>query len=348
MTTLTQMRERRRLLTLLVPPRAEEPEPAPVVVVRKLAVVAPVAPEVAALDFEEPRPRVLPLTRGDCVDGPRPCPLITCRHHLYPETCTGGRAPGRAGHVTAPYYEADGIQLYCGDALQILESIITGPIAALIFDPPYASGARTEAAKPSSGAMVRGARWNQKPIDNDQMTTAGFVWLMREVLLAIAPSIIAGGSVLSFIDWRQWPNLVGATESCNLRVQPMLVWDKQSMGLGNGFRRQHELVMHAAKGVPRVFDRGCPDIISCARDSNVDHPSPKPEKLMRRLIEVVTEKGDLVLDPFAGAGATLVAARSLGRRAIGFELSEKHCATTVDRLRQGTLLGLSSPPSEVA
>jgi len=121
-----------------------------------------------------------------------------------------------------------------------------------VTDPPYASGARTEANKPSSGAMVRGQRWNSRPIENDQMTTTGFVWLIREVCQAVRPLLMTGGSLLSFIDWRQWPNLVGAVESTNLRVNGMIVWDKQSMGLGHGFRAQHELVLHASRGVARV------------------------------------------------------------------------------------------------
>ncbi len=68
----------RARLTLLTERLRHVPALAPV---RRLAVV--VAPEVAALDFDEPRPRTLPLTRGECADGPRPCPLVTCRHHLY-------------------------------------------------------------------------------------------------------------------------------------------------------------------------------------------------------------------------------------------------------------------------
>jgi|ERR1035437_1518182 DNA modification methylase len=75
-----------------------------------------------------------------------------------------------------PYYEQDGITIYHGDTLDTLHALECS-IDAVVTDPPYASGARTEAKKSSSGAMVRGQRWAAKPIENDQMTTTGFIWL---------------------------------------------------------------------------------------------------------------------------------------------------------------------------
>ena len=65
------------------------------------------------------------------------------------------------------------------------------------------------------------------------------------------------------------------------------------------------------------------------------HPAPFPVELARRCIRLSTWPGEVVLDPFAGTGTTLVAARQLGRRAIGIEASEAYCAQAVDRLAQG-------------
>ena len=234
-----------------------------------------------------------------------------------------------------PYYEDlnSGITIYHGDVLEVLPALDV-EIQAVVMDPPYASGARTEAAKPSSGSMVRGQRWAAKPIENDQMTTPGFVWFMREVCLAVRPLLIDGGSVLSFIDWRQWPNLVGAIESTNLRVNQMVVWDKESYGLGNGFRSQHELICHASKGTPQIESRSVGNVLAETRDRNDDHPSPKPVPLIQTLLEVVSTPGGLVLDPFMGAGPTLRAAKNLGRRAIGIEIEEKYCEIAAQRLSQ--------------
>ena len=107
--------------------------------------------------------------------------------------------------------------------------------------------------------------------------------------------------------------------------------------MGNGFRRQHELICHASKGVPLVFDRSCGDVLRYSREPPTNHPSPKPEDLMRSLINVVTEEGGTVLDPFMGGGTTLRAAKDIGRKAIGIEFEEKYCEIAADRLSQGVL-----------
>lgn len=70
--------------------------------------------------------------------------------------------------LPAPYYDHGGIQIWCGDCLDVLPALDLSGLAAVVTDPPYASGARREADKPSSGAMVRGQRWAEKPIENDQ------------------------------------------------------------------------------------------------------------------------------------------------------------------------------------
>jgi site-specific DNA-methyltransferase (adenine-specific) len=66
-----------------------------------------------------------------------------------------------------------------------------------------------------------------------------------------------------------------------------------------------------------------------------DHPCPKPSALMRRLVEQFTDPGETILDPFAGSGTTLLAAKQLGRKAIGIELSEEYCRVAVERLTVG-------------
>ena len=66
------------------------------------------------------------------------------------------------------------------------------------------------------------------------------------------------------------------------------------------------------------------------------HPAPMPVEVARRCIRLSTWPGEVVLDPFAGSGTTLLAARQLGRRAIGIERSERYCELAVARLAQTT------------
>ena len=236
-----------------------------------------------------------------------------------------------------PYYEADGITIYHGDAFAVLESLAADSVNAVVMDPPYASGVRAEAHKTTSGAMVRGVKWRQKPIENDQMTTAGFIWMMREVAFEAQRVLVDGGSVLSFIDWRNWPNLLGAIESTNLRVNQMVVWNKVMYAMGRGYRAQHELVLWASKGPATVVDHSVGNVLSHKRIPNDDHPAAKPVGIMTDLLRVPTTIADLVLDPFMGSGTTLVAAKNLGRRAIGIEVEERYCEIAAKRLAQGVL-----------
>ncbi len=235
-----------------------------------------------------------------------------------------------------PYYEDGSIAIIHGDVLDVLADM-EATVDGVITDPPYASGSRLEAQKSSSGAMLRAGRFADRPIELDQMTTTGFVWLMRAVAAGVRPLLPDGGSLLSFIDWRQWPNLVGALETCNYRVQGMVVWDKGHFGLGNGFRSQHELVCHASKGVPKIHNRGTGNVLRAARQDPVDHPSPKPVGVMEHLLRVVIPPGGVVLDPFMGSGSTLRAAANLGMRAIGIEAEERYCEVAASRLAQGAL-----------
>ncbi|MBM4249152.1 MAG: site-specific DNA-methyltransferase [Euryarchaeota archaeon] len=68
---------------------------------------------------------------------------------------------------------------------------------------------------------------------------------------------------------------------------------------------------------------------------SVGHPAPFPEELPRRLIELYTYKGDVVLDPFCGSGTTCLAARNAGRHFVGYDISPEYCRLADGRLGRG-------------
>jgi DNA modification methylase len=74
------------------------------------------------------------------------------------------------------------------------------------------------------------------------------------------------------------------------------------------------------------------------RDKEV-HPAVMPIALAKRAIELFTHRGELVLDPFNGIGTTLVAARDLDRNAVGFDINERYCKVSKQRLSQSRLTG---------
>jgi site-specific DNA-methyltransferase (adenine-specific) len=111
--------------------------------------------------------------------------------------------------------------------------------------------------------------------------------------------------------------------------------------MGTAWRNSTELII-AARGHSARWTGGAAGSVlrfSPVASASRVHPVDKPESLLRALIEPITAPSGLVLDPFAGGGSTLVAARSLGRRAVGVELDEKYCEQAALRLSQADLFG---------
>jgi DNA modification methylase len=112
----------------------------------------------------------------------------------------------------------------------------------------------------------------------------------------------------------------------------MRVWDK-AVGTNTQFELIYERNFSSGYKIHRFMTPHNRVRAQICRDIYTEHPSQKPIQLIRLLI---SESGctNTVLDPFCGSGTTLVAAKQLGRKAIGIEISEKYCQIAVDRLRQ--------------
>jgi site-specific DNA-methyltransferase (adenine-specific) len=230
--------------------------------------------------------------------------------------------------MTTPY------TLHRGDALAVLRDLPSGSVDAVITDPPYSSGGRRENARSVRVSMTRSVE-NEDWIAGDSMSTAGFIWTMREFAMEARRVLVEGGHLLAFIDWRMYPNLSVAIESADLRQHPTLVWDKAHFGMGAIFRNQHEWICHFTKGSPAAPNRrDTPNVLRYPNDRADDHPTQKPLDLMRRLVDVVTAPGGTVLDPFMGSGTTGVAALLEGRKFIGVEMTDHYHDVATRRLSE--------------
>jgi site-specific DNA-methyltransferase (adenine-specific) len=124
-----------------------------------------------------------------------------------------------------------------------------------------------------------------------------------------------------------------------LAYSNVIVWDKMKLGMGYSWRRMHEWVAYCPGPKHKLRSMSLGDIIRCAGVDEKAHPTEKPIGVITPLILNSTDVGGLVLDPFAGVGATLLAARMAGRKAIGIELDEAYCEIAANRLSQGVLFG---------
>lgn len=239
--------------------------------------------------------------------------------------------------MTAPY------RLVLGDALDVLKGLEPGSVDAVVTDPPYCAGAIGEAQRtraPGQGLRSENIRrfgW----FVGDNMGTAGLSFLLRSIATEALRVVRPSGSLLIFCDWRMLPTLAPSIESSGVRYQGLVVWDKGSMGLGTGFRHQHELVLHFTVGSPEYHDLGTSDVLRSKRvvADDREHQTQKPVDLMRSLLRVVTPPEGTILDPFMGSGSTGVACAEEGFRFIGVEREERYFEIAEKRIRQAYAQG---------
>jgi site-specific DNA-methyltransferase (adenine-specific) len=118
----------------------------------------------------------------------------------------------------------------------------------------------------------------------------------------------------------------------------LLVWDKGRIGMGNPFRKRHELIFYANRGSMETnADEGLshyPTVLNYrpVPSDNRLHGAQKPVDLVTDLILGFSKKGDVVLDCFIGSGTTMVAAATTGRNFIGFDLVQECIEITNRRL----------------
>lgn len=226
-----------------------------------------------------------------------------------------------------------------GDCLNLIREIPSDSIDAVIADPPYSSGAVLEAQKQTAGRQ--GIRDNVKKnqrfswFSGNNMTTAGITYLIRELGVEFERVCKNGASILVFCDWRMAINFAPALESCGLIYKNLVVWDKGSFGMGNGFRNQHELIVHVVKGKAVFNSASYGNVIKCKRTYHKKeriHPTEKPVKLLCDLIEVVTKENDTILDPFFGSGSLGEACKIKNRDFIGIEKNQLYHQASVKRL----------------
>ena len=117
-----------------------------------------------------------------------------------------------------------------------------------------------------------------------------------------------------------------------------LIWDKKNPGLGQRFRRQHEMILISHKTSGRISwnddGRKVPNIVSMMPDRVRQHPNEKPVLLMQGLVDVLSNPGDAILDPFMGSGTTGVACVKLGRKFVGIEIDPGYFDIACRRIEQ--------------
>ena len=128
-----------------------------------------------------------------------------------------------------------------------------------------------------------------------------------------------------------------------------LIWNKCNPICGHYYMNCFEYILMFKKGSPRRINNfSTPDILSIPVSKHKDesgnniHDTEKPVELMKILIENSTDEGEVVFEPFAGIGATAIAAKALGRKCVACEINQKYSEVIVKRLEDSIDLRNSS------
>jgi DNA modification methylase len=222
--------------------------------------------------------------------------------------------------VTAPYYADDLVTLWHGDCREILPTL-SEPVGLLLTDPPYGVAERTDRASKGRGNLAGSNDFERIHGDDAPFDPAH--------LLGYKPAIIFGANYFAdrlprSSSWIVWDKLDG------------LKTDKRLIGFDDN--ADAELAWSNVGGPVRIAGHRWKGMLKASERADVRvHPTQKPALLMQRLIVTFALPTGVVLDPYAGSGSTLRAAKDVGRRAVGVEISERYCEVIAKRLAQDCL-----------
>lgn len=225
-----------------------------------------------------------------------------------------------------PHFNRSGVTLYNGCALTLLPRL-RGVANLIVTDPPYklTSGGRN--TQVMSGIFAADRYDNS----GELMRTVGWSEFARPLLEACSPD--ADAYVMA--NDKQIFAAHAAMIEAGWRCHNLLVWNKGSPTRNRWYMKENEYTLYLWKGRARTIrNPGSKQTFHAPRPDRSEkiHDTQKPIALLDHYIRNSSEPGEVVLDPFAGSAATLVAALRAGRRAIGIELDPGHYARAVERL----------------
>lgn len=236
--------------------------------------------------------------------------------------------------------------LHLGDCVPFLESLPGNSVDALITDPPYASGGQSAATRQQSPLVKYSSNKKNSPhhdFSGDHRDQRSHLRWMVLWLSECYRVLKSGSPVCLFTDWRQLPTTTDALQMAGFTWRGIAVWDKTEgvrPQLGR-FRHQCEYVVWGSKGeMPLKREVGViPGVVrQVVKAGDKFHLTGKPIEVMRH-INQICRPGGVILDPFSGAGSTLLAAQLDGYHWVGCELSEHYHAVALGRL--GEISGLA-------
>jgi DNA modification methylase len=224
--------------------------------------------------------------------------------------------------------------------------MLSGEQARLVLtDEPY--------NVPNVGHVTSQAHHREFAMAAGEMNREEFEAFNRAWMSSAAFYVLDGGLIATFIDWRSVELVLACGRDLGLDLINIVVWSKSNGGQGSLWRSQHELLPVFKKGaVPALnnvelgrFGRwrsnvwcypGASSVGSDAREGLAVHPTVKPRALLEDALLDVSARDDIVLEPFAGSGSTLIAAEATDRICRAIEIDGVYCDAIIYRWQEMT------------
>ncbi len=291
------------------------------------------------------------------------------KYHRTPTSTSSFGTPGRIGHDSSKFYSSklyDGLRRDGSRKERPDENAL--PISSLDKIFLKSSEQMDELPDNSVHLMVTSPPYNVTKEYDDNLTLDEYRALLRRVFGETFRVLVNGGrACINVANLGRKPYIplhayiIQDMQALGYQMRGEIIWDKASSASPSTawgswqsasnptLRDVHEYILIFTKGDFARPKSGKQSTIGreefleytksvwqfpAERATRIGHPAPFPVELPRRLIQLYTFAGDVVLDPFCGSGTTCLAAKTCGRHYVGYELDESYCRLAQRRLQQ--------------
>lgn len=246
-------------------------------------------------------------------------------------------------------------RLMCGSALDEADMsvLMAGELAEYaITDPPYNVKIVNNVSKQKK-AGAKGKNHGEFVMASGEMSNDEFVGFLTSSFEQIARFTQDGAIATVFMDWRHVAETIEAGSSAFTELKNICVWAKNNGGMGSLYRSAHEFALIFKSGTAKhinniqlgaygrfrtnVWDYAGVNSFGAGRDEALDmHPTVKPVGMLADAILDCSNRGGIVLDPFAGSGSTIIAAERSSRVARAMELDPAYVDVCLKRFKRVT------------
>lgn len=222
-------------------------------------------------------------------------------------------------------------KLINGGCLEYMRTLENESIDLIVTDPPYPTTSRGNAGN-SGGMLQKEINKRGKVFEHNNIDCTEYAPEFYRVLKD-------GSHCYVMTNHINLIKMLNVFTDCGFHFIKSLIWNKGNKIMGQYYMSQFEYILFFRKGYGKKINNcGTADILSVPNKKTKDangkniHDTEKPVELMKILIENSTQKGDIVLDPFVGVGATALACIESERDYIGIELDENYYNIAKERV----------------